>query len=365
MYTKQTPFLIFVSELGCGEMSETKHVVLLGKCFTDMGSIPIASTKIKDFFMKKTTIFLSIFCIFFCHFLAAEFNVHSTFILNNKPEHWSFGDNIIRENPQRSFKECKEKWQKKFDQTWSKIAGDIAREFQITPDLFTSLLFQKAHTSFYAAQVPPKNPRDKESPVVACISNLLSQYTLAQAKVLLDSTIDYTFLMRGVGSAYLIKCNSDFYNKNHIDYLLNNSLTSTICFEPRERAGISRPIDLKILMPLILAVAAAQMNHNSVFYNAVVRDFQINQNHLSEKLQTRYETFALLLCQLEAVFQSTNPLAAAHYFHDSVRQNALFEDEKLNFWQSVAADIEQCYHPEDLHNYKNHIQNYMDRHQLQ
>ena len=337
-------------------MSKTKHVVLLGRCFADMGSIPIASTKIKDF-MKNTGYIFSIFFVSLCHFLSAEFNIHSTLILNHKPAVWSYAGYIIRKNPHYSFDDCKKKWQKKLDSTWKKIAAEIAREFEITEDAFSNLLFQEELQNIYKSRLQnkPETPQNKNNAVIKFIIANLSKYTFAQCSVSLDSETTYSTLVEGFGLHHSVRCNSHIFNPESMHYVLKDYREKNVYIVADRRLDNIAYVDINVFIPMLIAFTASQINHNANFYTNVVHFFSFRKKTISTNTREKFDQFSHYINALEAVFQSENPLEVAAYFYAMVPLESRFEDKELAFWQSVIADLERCYHPEDLEAYRNHI----------
>lgn len=301
--------------------------------------------------MNKKHIF-SLFVLFFCNTIVAEFDINSTLILNYRPD-WVFEGSYIRKNPKYSFKKCVHKWQRWFEKMWQPISEQIADEFVISQDHFSVLFFEKNIREIYFSTKDSSKEFFEKSdcPITQYIKKTLALYTAALCKVILTGNMGPSTSTRGLGAEHIVQCNNNFFNKENIAYIESPFTLQNFYFTPQERADIQSSIDVRNLASLILAVSGSQINHNQDFFNTVVHNFTINQKTLSEEIQLKFSEFCHLRNTLEAVFQSVNPLEAAWFFYSTITPGSPYEDLQIKFWEMIIKDLENCYHPDDLEAY--------------
>jgi hypothetical protein len=291
-----------------------------------------------------------------------EFNIHSDLILHKKPIEWSFAGQAIRKNPNYSFKECKQKWQKWLTKTWQHIMTNIADEVGLSEEQFTSLLFEKEiQNLYYQTKQQRKISFSKKVPREALvIAEFLGEHSLAQCEIEFLPDLEYTIITRGLGASHLVQCDTSFFNKHNIEYINAQYLIFTRYYSPLDRTDLTSCINIRTLSLLMIASAASHINHSKDFFATVIHEFNINQKQCSEETKIRFEQFCHLRSSLEAVFQSENPLESALFLHSTVLTSSPHEELKLKFWKRVARDLERCYHPKDLASYHAHIKPHLD-----
>lgn len=320
----------------------------------------------------KYTFLALFFCFYFCSVIAN--NYHNQIILEGidiDNPFWEFGSQKIRQKESDSFFQLIEKWEKQVNILWNRLAYKIKIDINATINdinfYMENDLFIEAYLNYYRHTYAEfideveKNTKEEDDdydeidPVIlhfilGKLEYLDALYKPIKVRTKNISPLFATTFGTDQKGHYLI-INDKLYSSEKINKIYESAISGKPNFyiEPGTAHYVSRIIEYGNLFHFIITQSLSSVVHQHDYFGKMLIMFIFNKKTLTKETQVYGISYILFLSFLEGCMQSKNPFEAAVFVEPFLSS---FNQEYVLLWKEFIQDLENCYHEQDLADYK-------------